>query len=670
MFKRFYLLAVLLAAVLHLQAATVTSTAGKLSTVLTYHDSQSLTVNGTLDARDFLFIADELRYLKNLDLTNATIVAYNSTLSDGLLPGEYHYAANTLPYCALAGLTKLQTVNLPTNLTAIGYGAFAGCSRLTNITFPASLKTIGDDAFNSCLSLKQVTITNDINYLGSKAFAHCVNLTTLILNPNGDIVIGDEAFADCIALNNVTIGTTVTALGNGTFNNCIALKKVNILPGSNIEDIGDMAFYRSGIEELDLEYTPHLKHLGAWALAKTKLKNFTIPTHVKSLDEGTLFYAKTLTNLEVPQTLSYLPDYMLAGCDHINGTPFMTQNMSYIGNFAIFNQSQHPKITVPQRVYYIGTHAMSGITELREITSEALKVPALGDDVWAGINQSAVKLYVKEESLNAYQAAEQWQDFLVDVAQLRGDVNSDGFVNVTDATCLRRYLIEGITDGINLNRTDVASNGRTDIADIVAIYNIINGVRPADYPSNLWFEDDIEALGAITDTRKANIEISLNNTINYTAFQFDITTPSHITIDGATLSSRCLGHEIYVGKVDDNLYRLVCFSPASDDIEGYDGRLVTLNISSTQNIDNNDYITLRRIYFADYQENVYYNNNLNINIIGISAIENITADESDQPVDVYNTQGQLLRQNVLPSQATNGLPSGIYIVGGKKVIVR
>ncbi|MBO4722268.1 MAG: leucine-rich repeat protein [Muribaculaceae bacterium] len=670
MFKRFYLLALLLATVLHLQAATVTSTAGKLSTVVTYHDTHSLTVNGTLDARDFLFIADELHYLRILDLSNATIVAYNSTLSDGLLPGEYRYAANTLPYCALAGIVRLETVILPTNLTAIDYGAFAGCPRLTEITFPASLKTIGDDAFNSCLSLKQLTIANNINHLGSKAFAHCSSLTTLVINPNGDIEIGDEAFADCRALNNVTIGNTVTALGNGTFNNCISLKKINILPGSNLEDIGDMTFYRSGIEELDLEYTPHLKHLGAWALAKTKLKNFILPTYVKSLDEGTLFYTKTLTTLELPKNLSYLPDYMLAGCDHIKGTPFMTQNMGHIGDFAIFNQSQHPKITVPQRVYYIGTHAMSGITELREITSEPLKVPELGDNVWAGINQSQVMLHVKEESLNDYRAASQWQDFLVDVAQLRGDVNSDGFVNTIDATCLRRYLIEGITEGINLNRTDVASNGRTDIADIVAIYNIINGVKPADYPSNLWFEDDIEALGAMTATRKANIEISLNNTINYTAFQFDITTPSHITIEGATLSSRCLGHEVYVGKVEDNLYRLLCFSPASDDIEGYNGLLVTLNVSSTQNISNNEQITLRRIYFADYQENVYYNNNLDINIIGNSAIENITADDNDIPVNVYNTQGQLLRQNVLPSQATNGLPAGIYLVGGKKVIVK
>ena len=551
--KRVYLLALLLATVLHIQAVTVTSTAGKLSTVVTNYNITALTVNGTIDARDFMFITDEMHKLKTLNLTNATIVAYNSTLADGLLAGEYHYPDNTLPYCALTGLVTLETVKLPSNLTAIDYGALAGCSSLTAINLPSSLLTIGDDAFNSCSSLTTVTIAGSVNRLGSKAFAHCVELTTLVINPNGTIEIGDEAFADCQSLNNVSIGTNVIALGNGTFTGCKALKNIQIMPGSKLEDIGDMTFYNTALEELDLEYTPNLKHLGAWALACTKLKNFSLPAHVKSLDEGTLFYNNQLTTLELPKTLSYLPDYMLAGCNHIKGTPFMTKNMGYIGDFAIYNQTQHKTITVPMRVYYIGSHAMAGITWMQEITSEPLQVPELGNNVWAGINQSNVKLNVKEESLNDYQAAEQWQNFLINVAQLRGDINSDGYVNTLDAIGEWQYLVEGIIQGINPNLTDVTGNGRTDVADIVAIYNIINGTEPTESPIQFWFDGDIEALGSKTETHKAKIEISLENTISYTAFQFDIITPSHITIDGATPSSRLLGHEIHCGKVENDI---------------------------------------------------------------------------------------------------------------------
>ena len=52
-----------------------------------------------------------------------------------------------------------------------------------------------------------------------------------------------------------------------------------------------------------------------------------------------------------------------------------------------------------------------------------------------------------------------------------------------------------------------------------------------------------------------------------------------------------------------------------------------------------------------------------------TGIEDIDADTTDRPVDVYNMQGILLRHDVAPDSATTGLPAGLYIVGNKKVLV-
>ena len=43
-------------------------------------------------------------------------------------------------------------------------------------------------------------------------------------------------------------------------------------------------------------------------------------------------------------------------------------------------------------------------------------------------------------------------------------------------------------------------------------------------------------------------------------------------------------------------------------------------------------------------------------------------EEEEKNVDVYNLQGIKLRDNVPASQATNGLPQGIYVVGTQKVV--
>ena len=670
MTRRIISIIFILITALQLKAETVTTTAGELAAVVSDSSITSLTVSGTLDARDFKFIADRLTKLKSLNLTSVTIIAYTSTLDDQMIAGEYHHPANTLPFCALAGMVKLRTLKLPTNLTAIDYGALAGCSALINLTLPASLKKIGDDAFNSCSALTEITIGKNINYLGNNAFAHCDNLTTVAITPNAPLVIGNEAFADCRNLSNVTIGANVTKIGDGAFNGCLALKSVNFNWDSKLEDVGDKAFYNTALETINFNRTPQLKHLGAWAFARTNISKLNIPSHIKSMDEGTLFYNTSLSNLELPKTLTYLPDYMLAGCENIKGTPFMTQNMGNIGDYALYNQSQHQEIIVPLKVYYIGSHAMAGMTGLNEIFSEPRQAPELGDDVWQGINQSQVKLSVNSESIDDYSAAEQWMNFLIGVAQLRGDINSDGYVNTSDAIAERLFIVNGTSQGINTNLTDVNGDTDVNVGDIVSIYNIINGNVPFEKSHRPYFDDTVEGKGQATTTKTVTLDITLDNNLNYTAFQFNITTPSHITINEAKLSERCLGHEIYLNQKEPGQYTIVAFSPANDDIEGYNGVIMTLNISSTKAVTNNDQITLNKILFADYLENVHWRNDINLNLLGTSAVENITVDQSDHPVDVYNTQGQLLRRNVTPDQATQGLPHGIYIVGGKKVIVQ
>ena len=66
----------------------------------------------------------------------------------------------------------------------------------------------------------------------------------------------------------------------------------------------------------------------------------------------------------------------------------------------------------------------------------------------------------------------------------------------------------------------------------------------------------------------------------------------------------------------------------------------------------------------------------NTNFIGISladstvGIDGVTADAANAPVDVYSIDGRLLRTGVQRSQAANGLPAGLYIIGGQKVVVK
>ena len=51
-----------------------------------------------------------------------------------------------------------------------------------------------------------------------------------------------------------------------------------------------------------------------------------------------------------------------------------------------------------------------------------------------------------------------------------------------------------------------------------------------------------------------------------------------------------------------------------------------------------------------------------------TAINNMKVNS--HPVDVYDVKGTLLRRNVGSDNATNGLPAGVYVVNGEKVLVK
>lgn len=53
----------------------------------------------------------------------------------------------------------------------------------------------------------------------------------------------------------------------------------------------------------------------------------------------------------------------------------------------------------------------------------------------------------------------------------------------------------------------------------------------------------------------------------------------------------------------------------------------------------------------------------------LSSVKQTVNEDGDAPVDVYNVQGQLLKRQVSPDQALEGLSKGVYMVGNKKKVV-
>lgn len=78
-------------------------------------------------------------------------------------------------------------------------------------------------------------------------------------------------------------------------------------------------------------------------------------------------------------------------------------------------------------------------------------------------------------------------------------------------------------------------------------------------------------------------------------------------------------------------------------------------------------VYLMPVYIESKDEKV--KSGLGIRVEPLTSVKQIVDEENDGPVDVYNVNGQLLKRQVSPDKALEGLSKGVYMVGDKKAVV-
>ena len=248
-----------------------------------------------------------------------------------------------------------------------------------------------------------------------------------------------------------------------------------------------------------------------------------------------------------------------------------------------------------------------------------------------------------------------------------GDVNSDKKVNVTDVMCVANYIV-GITPEVFVEEAaDVNASGSINITDLIAIANIAvgNTAAPAlNAPKAAT--NDVLSLGEY-DAASGTIAINLENATEYAGFQMDVALPQGLTLESAELTGRAASHMLMTGVNPDGSIRLLGFSLNNDEIAAGNDAIITLKVKANASLGANDNITISDIFFTQYNEVESVLPNVTTSAV-VTAIAQIGVD--GEGVNVYDMKGVLLRQGMNPAEATKGLPTGVYVINGKKVLVK
>ena len=283
-------------------------------------DVSGLTFDGCIGLANGKFIIDDIARWCSLDIKGC--------FSNPIYYAKHIYSDED---------TEITNLVIPEGVTSIGHDAFYGCEGITSVSFPSTLESIGASAFNRCTNIASVVIPKDAS-IGESCFAYCSGLTSVTI-PEGIEAIGASAFCKtgltsltlpstirsmsqsfygCESLAELTLKDGITTLG-GSFYSCNLLTTVNI-PGS-IKEVGYQDFSScTGLTTVTLnEGTENVTFNGC-----TNLENINFPSTIKevtitnnekletvTLNEGiqkinSFNYCSALKQINIPSTVTYI----------------------------------------------------------------------------------------------------------------------------------------------------------------------------------------------------------------------------------------------------------------------------------------------------------------------------------------------------------------------------
>ena len=282
---------------------------------------------------------------------------------------------------------SLEEIVLPSSLQSLAGLSIYGCRSLKEITLPENLVSIGELAFCYCESLIEVTIPQSVEQLGGGAFCECTGIERFLGRYASDsgraLIDGETLLAVAPAgLTSYTVPDGITAVSGYVFGGFSNLLEI-VLP-DNLLSIGSQAFSDC-----------------------TGLTEMSIPESVNYIEGGAFRRCTNLEFINIPPQLTRISGELFSG-DAALREVFIPENITYIGGYAFDNCSSLTEITIPASVQTIGENAFYHCIGLESVTVEAVTPPTGGN---AMFNDTDCPIYVPEQSVDAYKAAEYWSTY-------------------------------------------------------------------------------------------------------------------------------------------------------------------------------------------------------------------------------------------------------------------
>ena len=352
-------------------------------------------------------------------------------------------------------LTTLKEVEFGEKITKLSDYLFYETG-LESIVIPKNIKRIGNTVFYKCKFIKKVIFEdgNDVLEIGfnpssdTNMYNNCTS-SCFYGNPIESVYVGRNLSYSTIdskgvspfymisTINNVTFGDSITTISPYLFSNCAGLS-LAIIP-KNVTQLGSGAFKGCKIEEL-YNYSP-------------------VP---QSIEENTFDYYGTLHVIKGLYDTYHSKNIWRNFSVRDDLTKNVVKSFTLSNDTINCNKNDVGKISV---VRYEPEDATLDIMWSSDNTNVAL-ITSDGTYVAVGYGTAVITAMANDEGKATAQC-------VINVAQpfVKGDVDGNGSVNVSDVTALINVII-GIADWPEV-RCDMNGDGVINVTDVTSLINII-----------------------------------------------------------------------------------------------------------------------------------------------------------------------------------------------------
>ena len=223
-----------------------------------------------------------------------------------------------------------------------------------------------------------------------------------------------------------------------------------------------------------------------------------------------------------------------------------------------------------------------------------------------------------------------------------GDVNDSHTVTVTDIVVTAQYLLGRNPSPFIFEAADMNGDGDVTVTDIMLIAYLINHPTmnaPQRMPAleggyDSMSSEDVTLMAGETRT----VSITLDNEMDYTAFQLDLTLPTGLTASNFQLTHRAGSHTFDVNTLSNGKTRALCYSPAIEVINGHEGALLTFDVTATDDIKG--IITVDDIELVTTDCQTVRMNSFTIGVNSATRVNELNGAKTVARVDYFNLAGQ------------------------------